>query len=369
MYESFFNFKQKPFDLLPDPQFLYMSNTHRRAMNYLQYGFDERAGFILLTGDIGSGKTTLLRALMNRLDDRAVISRVFNTQIDPSQLLGLINMDFGLAVTRLDKVKLIKDLNDFLIGCYTRKEKPLLIIDEAQNLSNETLEEIRLLSNLESGSEKLLQIIMVGQPELQAILNQKALTQLRQRLSVSCHLERLTLEETSNYFYHRLECAGNRAAITLPEGAFEQIDKLCNGVPRLINILGDYLLLAAFSDQITEISDSFLHELVEELRSSVAFAKHDKSAPARQVVALSLHDQKSWELLQQIQKKQQRYEEILKKITRKQIVQIDTIRDQLVGITATLKTIEHRFMEQVQTKSGHKSPFRNSSKQVLTKMK
>jgi general secretion pathway protein A len=208
MYESFFNLKQKPFELVPNPQFLYMSSTHRRAMNYLQYGFDERAGFVLLTGDVGSGKTTLLRELINRLDDQAVIARIFNTQIDSSQLLGLINMDFGLDVTVLDKSKLIKDLNDFLIDCYARKEKPLLIIDEAQNLSNETLEEIRLLSNLESDSEKLLQIIMVGQPELQTILNQDALIQLRQRLNVSCHLGRLSLAETPEYFNHRLECAG-----------------------------------------------------------------------------------------------------------------------------------------------------------------
>jgi putative secretion ATPase (PEP-CTERM system associated) len=367
MYESFFNLKQKPFELVPNPQFLFMSSTHRRAMNYLQYGFDERAGFILLTGDIGSGKTTLVRELINRLDNRAVIARVFNTQIDPSQLLGLINMDFGLDVTTLDKARLIKDLNDFLIGCYSRKEKPLLIIDEAQNLSNETLEEIRLLSNLESSSEKLLQIIMVGQPEFQTILNQDVLTQLRQRLSVSCHLGRLSLAETSEYFYHRLECAGNRSAISLPKEAFEQIHSVCNGVPRLINILGDYLLLAAFSDQITKIPKVFLQELIDELRPSVAFSKqnHDELTDDAQQPARP--EQEVMEMLQLMQQKQLQHEKILKKITRKQIVQIDTIQDQLDAIGSSIHAVELELKALCKTES--KTDFRNNNKQNLAKLK
>ena len=369
MYESFFNLKCKPFELVPNPQFLFMSSTHRRAMNYLQYGFDERAGFILLTGDIGAGKTTLVRELTNRLDGKAVISRIFNTQIDPSQLLGLINMDFGLDVTKLDKVKLIKDLNDFLIDCYARKEKPLLIIDEAQNLSNETLEEIRLLSNLESSSEKLLQIIMVGQPELQAILNQDALTQLRQRLSVNCHLGRLSLAETSEYFYHRLACAGNREAISLPKGAFEQIHSLCGGVPRLINILGDYLLLAAFSDQLTTISKTFLKELIEEIRSSVAFLGQVNNTHSEPSTEQSGPEQEVLETLQRMQQKQLQHEEILKKITRKQIVQIDTIQDQLDAIGSSIHAVELELKALGQTENETKKDFRGRHKQVLAKVK
>lgn len=342
MYKAFFKLQSKPFELVPNPQFLFMSSTHRRALNYLQYGFEEQAGFVLLTGEIGSGKTTLIREFINRLDGKAVIARVFNTQIDPSQLLGLINMDFGLDVTTLDKVTLLKDLNEFLISCYARKEKPLLIIDEAQNLSKETFEEIRLLSNLESESEKLLQIIMVGQPDLLDILNQEALTQLRQRLSVSCHLGTLTPEETRAYFCHRLECAGNRSAITLTDEAFEHIHKACNGVPRLINILGDYLLLAAFSDQITELSTGFVHDLADELQSSVAFSEPVKLAtedslsaqlgpgPAQEILAA----------LQQIREKQQKHEAILKKITRKQVLHTDTIQDQVDVICSSIHAIE-----------------------------
>lgn len=348
MYEKFFQLKQKPFELVPDPLFLFMSSTHRRAMNYLQYGFEERAGFILLTGDIGSGKTTLVRELTNRLADKAVIAKVFNTQIDPSQLLGLINMDFGLNVTTLDKVTLLKDLNEFLIGCYSRKEKPLLIIDEAQNLTVDTLEEIRLLSNLESESEKLLQIILVGQPELQKIINQDSLAQLRQRLSVSCHLGTLTLEETREYFCHRLQCAGNQAAITVPDEAFNQIHKACNGVPRLINILGDYLLLAAFSDQIKELPIEFIEEVIGEIKSSVAFYNQfNPLAEEVEVAGSSAPQEVSSNMergglatVQDVWEKQQKHEAILKNIIRKQVVQIDTIQDQLDAIGSSIHVIE-----------------------------
>jgi putative secretion ATPase (PEP-CTERM system associated) len=349
MYESFFNLKLKPFELVPNPQFLFMSGTHRRAMNYLQYGFEERAGFILLTGSIGSGKTTLVRELTKRLADKAVIAKVFNTQIDPSQLLGLINMDFGLNVTTLDKVTLLKDLNEFLIGCYSRKEKPLLIIDEAQNLTVETLEEIRLLSNLESESEKLLQIILVGQPELQKIIiHQDSLAQLRQRLSVSCHLGTLTLDETREYFCHRLQCAGNQTAITVPDEAFNHIHKACNGVPRLINILGDYLLLAAFSDQIKELPIEFIEEVIGEIKSSVAFYNQfNPLAEEVDVAGTSVHQEVSSDTeqgglatVQDIWEKQQKHEVILKNIIRKQVMQIDTIQDQLDVIGSSVHVIE-----------------------------
>jgi len=344
MYEEFFKLQKKPFELVPNPQFLYLGNTHRRAMNYLQYGFEQRAGFILLTGDIGSGKTTLLRELINRLDQQAVIARVFNTQIDPAQMLGLINMDFGLEVNTLDKVTLLKNLNDFLIDRYAHNERPLLIIDEAQNLTKATMEEIRLLSNLESDSEKLLQIIMVGQPELQTILHQEDLTQLRQRLSVSCHLGRLAPQETMAYFLHRLECAGNRTAVTIPEPAFALIHEVCNGVPRLINILGDYLLLAAFSDQITEPSLEFIQEVIDELRTSVAFAA--ASAPAQTATTVTSAEviaPEIQEALRNLHNQQQKHEAVLKKITRKQLTQGDIIQDQLEAIGTSIRAIEREL--------------------------
>jgi len=344
MYKEYFNLTDKPFELLPNPRFLFMSSTHRRAMNYLQYGFDERAGFILLTGDIGSGKTTLLRELINRLDQQAVIARVFNTQIDPVQMLGLINMDFGLEVNSLDKVTLLKNLNDFLIERYAHNERPLLIIDEAQNLTKATMEEIRLLSNLESDSEKLLQIIMVGQPELQTLLHQEDLTQLRQRLSVSCHLGRLAPQETMDYFLHRLECAGNRTAVTIPEPAFALIHDVCNGVPRLINILGDYLLLAAFSDQITELSLEFIQEVIAELRTSVAFAA--ASAPGQATAAPTSEGvipPEIQEALQNLHNQQQKHEAVLKKITRKQLTQGDIIQNQLDAIGSSIRAIEREL--------------------------
>lgn len=341
MYEAFFKLNKKPFELVPNTKFLYLGSTHRRAMNYLQYGFEERAGFILLTGDVGSGKTTLLRELINRLDKKALIARVFNTQVDPTQLLGLINIDFGLEVAALDKVTLLKDLNDFLIECYARKIKPLLIIDEAQNLPTATLEEIRLLSNLESENEKLLQIIMVGQPELQTILNQENMRQLRQRLSVSCHLGPLSVEETGDYFNHRLECAGNRAAITLPEPAMARIHAACNGVPRLINILGDYLLLAAYSDQVTDLTLEFIDEVIAELQTSVAFADASTSErPAAATTSTGEIAPENQEALARLHNQQQKHEAVLKKITRKQLTQGDIIQNQLEAISTSMRAIE-----------------------------
>lgn len=371
MYLDFFGLKEKPFELVPNPKYLFMSNTHRRAMNYLQYGFGERAGFILLTGDVGSGKTTLIRELINRLDDQAVISRVFNTQIDSAQLLGLINMDFGLDVTTLNKVTLLKDLNEFLIDCYGRKERPLLIIDEAQNLSNETLEEIRLLSNLESENEKLLQIIMVGQPELQTVLGQDSMAQLRQRLSVSCHLGPIAADEVSEYFSHRLECAGNREAVFIPNQGYTLIHDVCRGIPRLINILGDYLMLAAFSDQVTNLSVSFVQDVIKELGPSVAFsgqfAPQEEGDTSKKTQSTGLPELE--EGYEHLEAQQRKHEEILKKITRQQVVQIDRIEDQLDAICSSIHAIELELKTLTKKESERLKKARNNLTQVITKVK
>ena len=166
MYESFFQLRKKPFELVPDPDFIYLSRSHKKALTYLDYGIRERAGFILLTGDVGSGKTTLIRDLLNKKYERVVLCKVFNTRVSSEQLLSMINDDFGLPVAGRDKVSLMRDLNDFLLEQYAAGKQPILIIDEAQNLAADLLEEIRMLSNLESAHQKLLQIVLVGQPEL-----------------------------------------------------------------------------------------------------------------------------------------------------------------------------------------------------------
>lgn len=261
MYREFFGLHTKPFELVPDPRFLFSSRSHRQALSYLEYGLQERAGFILLTGEVGSGKTTLIRNLIGQLDDNTCRSLVFNTRVSPEQLLSLINDDFGLDTTGKDKVALLRDLNDFLIAQHAARRRPIVIVDEAQNLNPDVLEEIRLLSNLETNQAKLLQIILIGQPELRVIINQPGLRQLRQRISITCHIDPLTREETESYVLHRLELAGNREAVRFHDGTFDFIYGFSKGLPRMINIFCDFLLLAAFVEDTAELT----MELVEEV--------------------------------------------------------------------------------------------------------
>jgi len=265
MYRSFFNFSCKPFELVPNPEFMFLSKTHKKAITYLDYGIRERVGFVLLTGEVGSGKTTIIRDLINKNLDNVVLAKVFNTNVNSEQLLAMINDDFNLPVQGKDKISLLRDLNDFLVEQYAKGTQPLLIIDEAQNLSPEALEEIRMLSNLESSASKLLQIILVGQPELRNQLARPELRQLRQRISIQCHLQPLSRQEVEEYILHRLDVAGNRAALHFTPAAFDVIDKYSCGIPRLINIICDFLLLAAYAEGIQDINDEMISEIVGDL--------------------------------------------------------------------------------------------------------
>jgi len=265
MYEQFFNLKTKPFELVPNPEFLFLSKGHKKAITYLDYGIREKVGFILLTGEVGSGKTTILRNLIKEVKEQIVLSKIFNTKVTSDQLIAMINEDFGLQVSGKDKVALLRDLYEFLIEQYAIGCQPILIIDEAQNLSVELLEEVRMLSNLESDRAKLLQIVLVGQPELRSTLAGAELTQLRQRISLTCHLKPLSGEEVTQYIYHRLEIAGNRDAVVLPDETFELIYQFSRGIPRLVNIICDFLMISAFVEQTREISMELVREVVGEL--------------------------------------------------------------------------------------------------------
>lgn len=265
MYEAYFNFTRKPFELVPNPDFLYLGKSHRRAATYMDYGISERAGFILLTGEIGSGKTTIIRDLIRKRGNSVILAKIFNTRVDSVQLLAMINDDFGLPVQGKDKISLLRDLNEFLIERYARGEEPVLIIDEAQNLSSDILEEIRMLSNLETDSAKLLQIILVGQPELKSILSVPEMTQLRQRISITCHLQPLNRQETEEYILHRLETAGNRNAVSFTVEAFDIIFRYSRGIPRLINIICDFLLLSAFAEETTNLDGAMARDIVGDL--------------------------------------------------------------------------------------------------------
>jgi putative secretion ATPase (PEP-CTERM system associated) len=265
MYTSFFSLDEKPFELLPNPKFLFLSKGHKKALSYLEYGIQERAGFTLLTGDVGSGKTTLVRNIIKNLGSKTTLSMVFNTRVESEQLLALIIEDFGLETDGKDKVSLLRDLNDFLVQENSTGRRPIVIIDEAQNLPPESLEEIRLLSNLEFDSFKLLQIILVGQPELKQIISQPSLRQLRQRISISCHLGPLSRDETEAYIYHRLQVAGNREAVCFEPGVLDAIHEFSSGGPRLINVICDFLLLSAFVEESKVITEELVKEAMAEL--------------------------------------------------------------------------------------------------------
>ena len=265
VYESFFNLDHKPFELVPNPSFLYMSHAHRKALNYLTYGIRQQSGFILLTGEVGTGKTTLIRRLINSQLTDVILSKVFNTKVEAQQLLEMILEDFGVRPSGKDKPSLLRELNDFLISQYSKGRQCVLIIDEAQNLTHELLEEVRLLSNLENDHQKLLRIILVGQPELKELLASPSLLQLRQRIQVSCHIHPLPATEIEGYISHRLESAGNREAVNFTPEAYEAIAGYTRGIPRLINILCDYLLLDAFARESRDVTLQAVHEVAEDL--------------------------------------------------------------------------------------------------------
>ncbi len=265
MYNLFFDLKYKPFDLLPDPKFIYLSKSHKKALTYLDYGIRERSGFVLLTGEVGSGKTTLIRDLISKNYEHVVLSKIFNTCVTSEQMLAMINDDFGIVTDRNDKVSLIRDLNTFLVEQYAKGNQSILIIDEAQNLTPQLLEEIRMLSNLETSDCKLLQIILVGQPELRTILAAPELRQLRQRISINCHLKALNREEVGHYIEHRLKVAGNASAVEFSSEALEVVCRYSKGIPRLINIICDFLMLSAFAEESTIISSEMVRDVIGDL--------------------------------------------------------------------------------------------------------
>lgn len=279
MYKAFFNLTKRPFDLLPDPDFLFMSSSHKKALSYLDYGIKERAGFILLTGEVGSGKTTLIRDLIKKNHANVVLSKIFNTKVDSEQLIAMINDDFGLPVRNKDKITLLRELNVFLIEQFVKGNQPVLIIDEAQNLDHNLLEEIRMLSNLETDNAKLLQIILVGQPELRKTLASESLLQLRQRISINCSIQPLSQAEIARYILHRLEKAGDRNAAVFAPESIDIIFAYSRGIPRLINIICDFILLAAFSEGTRTVDAALVRDIVGDLDFEQHYWSGDETAP------------------------------------------------------------------------------------------
>lgn len=265
MYTDFFGLETKPFELVPNPDFLFQSRTHRRALLYLDYGIREKSGFILLTGEIGTGKTTLIRNLIRNIGRNVTLAKVFNTRVTSDQLVAMINDEYGLDIANRDKTAMLRDLYNFLIAQYAAGYQTALIIDEAQNLDGNLLEEIRLLSNLETDNAKLIQIILVGQPELRRTLAHPRLRQLRQRISISANIMPLSRTEEEKYIYHRLEIAGNRNAVTFDPGVLDYIHRSSRGTPRITNRICDFLLLTAFTERTKNITIDIAEEVIGEL--------------------------------------------------------------------------------------------------------
>jgi general secretion pathway protein A len=249
MYQEFYSLREKPFVLTPDPQFLFLSESHRTAIESLLYGIQQKEGFMVITGDIGTGKTTICRAFLERLDKNVKTAVIFNSFLTEEELLESILLDFGFSSKGRTKKERIDALNKLLIYFLSHGKKAVLIIDEAQNLSIPVLEQIRMLSNLETEKEKLLQIILFGQLELDQKLRSAELKQLNQRIAVRHHLLPLTQMETESYVYQRLMVAGSQGGITFSKTGLHDIYKFSKGAPRLINLLCDRALLGGFIEQ------------------------------------------------------------------------------------------------------------------------
>jgi general secretion pathway protein A len=263
MYERHFGFTLKPFALTPDPAFLYASRQHAMALTMLEYGLESQAAFSLLTGDIGSGKTTLVRRLLQQLGNQVAVGLISNTHARFKSIHGWALSALGIVAAGDSDIAVYDALVDFFVREYGKGRRTLLILDEAQNLSVDALEELRLLSNVNSEKDLVLQILLVGQPELRAKLSRPELRQFAQRVSVDFHLRPLDREETHAYIHHRIKVAGGSTSLFLPE-AIEFMYARTNGVPRLLNQLADFALVYAFADGRTSIDAALISQVVRD---------------------------------------------------------------------------------------------------------
>jgi general secretion pathway protein A len=268
MYLDFYGLKENPFNVTSDPDFLYLSSTHREALSHLVYGINNRKGFIEITGEVGSGKTTLCKALIYSLDESVKVSLVFNSSLQDNQLLEAITDDFGIKPERRAKVAFIKAINLFLLEQLRGDRNCVLIVDEAQNLRPSTLETLRMLSNLETNKEKLLQIVLVGQPQLRDKLNLPSMLQLRQRISVRFHLMPLEKNELPSYINHRLNVSGSDGTLIFSEEAADLIFSYSKGIPRIVNLVCDKSLLFGFVKETHLINEELVEQSIREIEGS-----------------------------------------------------------------------------------------------------
>ena len=265
MYNAYFGFKEKPFKLVPNPEYLFLSRSHEEALAHLNYAISQGGGFVEITGEVGTGKTTLCRAFLENLDENTVAAYIFNPKLGPKQLIKTINDEFGIHYDADNTKDLIDKLNAFLIQKKGERKRVIVLIDEAQNLSKVVLEQLRLLSNLETSREKLLQIILVGQPELAEMLDSHDLRQIGQRISLRYQITPLNFKDTRDYIQYRLNIASHKSTPVFEKGAYRHIYQYSRGIPRLINIACDRALLTAFSLNRPTVTGQLARHTIKEM--------------------------------------------------------------------------------------------------------
>jgi len=288
MYKKFFGLKENPFNVNPDPRYLYLTPNTQEALACLTYGIETRKGFILLTGEVGTGKTTLINKLLEWLHkERVFTAFVFNPRLSVSQFLDFMMADFGIPCESNQKGHMLLKLNQWLLDRYQAGERAVLVVDEAQNLSPQMLEEIRLLTNLETSTEKLLQIVLAGQPELEQKLNQPQLRQLRQRITLRAKTRQLTLEETQGYIQERMRIAGAENPDIFSPEAVAAVHRFARGIPRVTNLLCEHALVSSFVDQKNPVPPEIVEEVARDFDLHIVdpLAQTPPPAPAAAIPA------------------------------------------------------------------------------------
>lgn len=271
MYEKFYNLKERPFKITPNPDYFFSSRGHKLALDYLSYGLTNQAGFTVIIGGIGTGKTTLVKRLLRKIGDEVQLATIANANVTPIQFLQTVLQEYGLDYKSDEKISLYITLKNFLTETYHNRKKAVLIVDEAQNLSPQVLEELRMISDLQTENDHLIQIILLGQPNLKEVLVTKDMAQFAQRITASCYLKGLEPSEVGVYIRHRLNVSGGDSSSLFTGEAINKIAQHSEGIPRIINVICDAALVYGFADELSQIDDRVIDEVVESKKATGLF--------------------------------------------------------------------------------------------------
>lgn len=356
MYLEHFQLREYPFQLTPDSDFLYPSKIHSRAKAYMDYAIWNRDGFVVITGEVGAGKTTIIQKFLSDLDKNVLVARIFQTQLDEVEFLQAVLSEFGIRSPGSNKVDITNTLNAFLLESYAQSKQIVLIVDEAQNLTYSVLEEIRMLSGLETRKEKILHVILVGQPELKEKLESPDLAQLLQRVRLRFHLHGLSETESRDYIRHRLSVAGAKSANIFHDNTFSVIYQYTGGIPRLINTLCDTAMTCGYADNLHTISVDVIKTAVEELQW-VPYNKRAKVSPVRKGYSGSDNQ----ELMQWLRENRQFLTTLSGKLNRLDALSpaLMATSDRMARVEAQLKRIAD-YLENLNTGSTSKYLKKNN---------